>query len=67
MFMRAPGAIPAQEMVKTLLLKAQQLAQLLGGEIRDEARNPINESTLKSLLDQAIAFDNNSSSSTPQA
>ncbi len=58
MFMRAPGAIPAREMVKTLLLKAQQLAQLLGGEIRDEARNPINETALQSLLDRATAFDN---------
>ncbi len=57
MFMRAPGTVPARNMVETLLLKAQQLAQLLGGEIRDEARDLLSESTIKSLLDQATAFD----------
>ncbi len=57
MFMRATGAVPAREMVETLLLKAQQLAQLLGGEIRDEAREMLSESTMKTLLDKAIGFD----------
>ncbi len=66
MFMRAPGAVSARNMVETLLLKAQQLAQLLGGEIRDEAHNLINETTIKSLLDQAIAFDNNVNNTTKQ-
>ncbi|GEM_PF-2274370 len=66
MFMRAPGAVSTRNMVETLLLKAQQLAQLLGGEIRDEAHNLINETTIKSLLDQAIAFDNNVNNATKQ-
>ncbi len=57
MFMRAPGVVPARDMVETLLLKAQQLAQLLGGEIHDEAREPLSESTMKSLLDRATTFD----------
>ncbi len=58
MFMRAPGAVPARNMIETLLLKAQQLAQLLKGEMRDEARNPLTESTIEAMLTEASAFDN---------
>ncbi len=57
LFMRAPGAQPAREVIETMLLKSQQLAQLLGGEILDQHRKPLTEATIQSLLDQAIAFD----------
>ncbi len=57
MFMRAPGPLPARKAIETMLLKSQQLAQSLGGEIRDERRDPLTEATLQSLLDRATAFD----------
>ncbi len=57
LFMRAPGPLSARETIETMLLKSQQLAQSLGGEIRDQERKPLTEATIQSLLDQAAAFD----------
>ncbi len=57
LFMRAPGPQPARATIETMLLKSQQLAQLLGGEIRDQNRNPLTESGIQSMLDRATAFD----------
>jgi len=57
LFMRAPGPQPARQTIETMLLKSQQLAQLLGGEIRDQAREPLTEDTIRSMLDRASAFD----------
>ena len=57
LFMRVPGPQPARATIETMLLKSQQLAQLLGGEIRDQNRNPLTESGIQSMLDRATAFD----------
>ena len=57
MFMRAPGATPAREMLEKMLLTAQQVAQKLGGEIRDGRRQPLSEPTIQEMLDRASAFD----------
>jgi len=57
LFMRAPGPQPARATIETMLLKSQQLAQLLGGEVRDQNRNPLTESSIQSMLDRATAFD----------
>ncbi|HHS96795.1 MAG TPA: cell division protein ZipA [Chloroflexi bacterium] len=57
LFMCAPGPQPARTTLETMLLKSHQLAQLLGGEIRDQNRDPLTESGIQSMLDRATAFD----------
>ena len=57
LFMRAPGAAPAREMLEKMLLTAQQLAERVGGEIRDGRRQPLCEAAIQEMLDRATSFD----------
>ncbi|HFC53548.1 MAG TPA: cell division protein ZipA [Gammaproteobacteria bacterium] len=57
LFMRAPGVAPAREMLEKMLLTAQQVAERVGGEIRDGRRQPLREATIQEMLDRATSFD----------
>lgn len=56
-FMTLPGPLPGLDAWDTMLPAAQRMAELLGGQLLDDRRNPMGRQRIALLRDELRAFD----------
>lgn len=56
-FLTLPGPVPGLDAWETMLPAAQRMAELLGGQVLDERRNPMGRQRIALLRDELRAYD----------